>query len=127
MEISVESIKITHNVRTDVNAGLKDMMWTIEKTGLLHPIGIAPDPQVSNEYILGWGGRRLEAMKRLGYTKLVVGRHVIVTSEPMTEEEFYIKNVEENLHRRAWQGICVASRVEIEPQYKATCESLPHE
>ena len=59
-EIEVSKIIVGERIRKDLG-NIKELAQTIDLVGLLQPITITED------YILGCGQRRLEAVKKLGW------------------------------------------------------------
>jgi ParB/RepB/Spo0J family partition protein len=97
--IDIDAIKQLENPsRTAAQpGGSESLMRGIQQHGLLEPIAVW---QVSDEYILGWGHRRLMALKKLKWTKLEIGRQIIILDGPMTEREYIVKNAAENVQRK---------------------------
>lgn len=76
-EIRVDSIKVSDRVRRDMG-DLAALATSIHEVGLLHPIVVTP------RFQLLAGGRRLEAIKLLGWE--VVGVRVIEDSRGLAEQ-----------------------------------------
>lgn len=97
--IPIEKVVVTQNVRSvGGDRDIFSLMSSIERSGLLQPIGAKETP--AGEYVLMWGHRRLEAMRKLGYRELVVGKHIRVFQGDLSEEDFLVTNVVENIQRR---------------------------
>jgi len=90
-EIQVDKIKIYQNIRSD-RKDVADLMKSIEKHGLQHPIGVY---KKDGSYILAYGYRRLQAIKKLNWKTIPA----IIIQEEFTEEDFLTKNTIENIHR----------------------------
>lgn len=95
--LKISDINDTDRVRKDLK-DIDGMVKSITRFGLLQPIRI----NANNELILG--GRRLTAMKKLGWTELVEGKHFVYESDstPVFLKE---AELEENLQRSdfTWQ------------------------
>jgi len=91
-DIEISNIDLLQNSRTAVG-NVADLMRSIEKDGLLHPIGVY---EKGNRYILTYGFRRYEAIKKLGWKTIPA---VIIEGE-LSETDFLIINTLENIHRK---------------------------
>ena len=109
--IPIESILESKNVRTTVG-DLSSLMESIEQHGLLEPLVIWPHQDKDGFYELGWGFRRLAAIRKLGWTKLMLGRHVILMKAPTTKEDFIAKNLAENIQRLGLDPIDIGKKAE---------------
>lgn len=90
-DIPIDKIRVLENVRTDLG-NLAFLMESIKQEGLKQPIGVWEE---NDEYILEFGARRLEACKKLGYKTI----SALVSDKKLTEAEFLLGNMTENLHR----------------------------
>jgi len=97
-EIDIKKIELLENIRQkQSNEDLNELMTSIKDVGLMQPIGV----QETNEgYILIWGYRRLLACKKLGL-RTIQATIFLDKNETMSEEDFLIYNVTENIHRKA--------------------------
>lgn len=108
VEIPIECIMESKNVRTSIG-DVSGLMESIRQNGLLHPLVVWPSKD-EGIFELGWGHRRLEALRKLGWTKLVVNAHVIITMGPNTVSDALLKNLAENLQREPVQPIDLGKR-----------------
>ena len=90
-EIEISKIRQKQNVRTEAE-DLGQLMESIKQHGLLHPVGVQKDGVYFN---LAYGGRRLEACKRLNWTKMPA----VIMSGKLTTSQFLSINTIENIHR----------------------------
>lgn len=90
-EIPIDKIKIYQNIRSE-QKDVSGLMKSIEREGLLHPIGVY---RKDSSYILAYGYRRLQAMKKLNWKTIPA----VILTEEFTEEDFLTKNTIENIHR----------------------------
>lgn len=93
--IPIEKIKVIQNTRTDLT-DIDTLMTDIRENGLLEPIGVW---RGINEYIVAYGHRRFDALKKLGRKELEVGREVNILKQRMSQKDFLVLNLSENLHR----------------------------
>lgn len=92
-EIEINRITLGRNVRTKPNADISELMQSIKRQGLLQPIGVT---KKNNKFIIIWGNRRLQAVMKLGWKKITAN----IVEGDLTEEEFVMTNVVENIHRK---------------------------
>jgi len=91
-EVAVDKIQVMKNIRTEMG-DLSYLMQSIKQHGLLEPIGIwETEPK---ELVLVFGGRRLQAVKKLGWKTITA----IVSKEKITEQDFLLLNTVENIQR----------------------------
>lgn len=96
--IQIKDIEVIDNVRTHMKGDdLSELMQSIRQQGLLQPICVY---KAKKTYILKYGHRRLEAMKKLGWTNLEVGRQILVDDDEPSRDKFLITNASENIHRK---------------------------
>ncbi len=91
-EIDISKIKVLRNSRT-FEGDVSDLMRSIEKDGLLHPIGVY---EKDKDYILAYGFRRLQAYKKLGWKTIPS----VIIPEEFSTEDLMTKNTLENIHRK---------------------------
>jgi ParB/RepB/Spo0J family partition protein len=97
-KIPLSKIHVLENIRTRIEQqDLTELMESIKQHGLLQPIGVWKED--NGEYTLAFGHRRFEAMKKLGWTHVVVGTQVIVLPEKLSLDEFLVLNTTENIIR----------------------------
>ncbi len=89
MQIQVDEIKTKHRIRKDLGS-LTQLMESIKAHGLMNPIVI----NERKELIAG--ERRLESVKKLGWT--TVEAHVVQVSSDVAKIQM---EIDENLYRRA--------------------------
>ena len=101
MDIPFEKIRQLENVRSEIqDKDIADLMRSIKQHGLLQPIGLWHE---NDEYIIAFGNRRFEAMKKLGWNKLEDGEYKILPQ--LTRQEFLFLNTTENVQRKEIQPI----------------------
>jgi ParB family chromosome partitioning protein len=92
-DIPIDKIRIMQNIRTSKDeAELIGLMQSIKQNGLLEPIGVYED---DNEFILGYGSRRLEACKKLGWKTIPA----IIYDKKLLMTDFLSINTIENIQR----------------------------
>ncbi|MCF7934402.1 MAG: ParB N-terminal domain-containing protein [Spirochaetia bacterium] len=89
MQLRVDEIKAKHRIRKDLG-DLTQLMDSIKTHGLMNPI------VVNERKELIAGERRLESVKRLGWTTIEV--HVVHLSSDIAKIQM---EIDENLYRRA--------------------------
>lgn len=97
-DIEISKIKFRGNIRQKFNeADDIALMQSIRDNGLLQPIGVSINED--DTYTIIWGNRRLYACKKLGYKKIPA---VIFAekNEELSEQDFFVTNVIENLQRK---------------------------
>ena len=94
-KIDISKIKVLQNTRTNLE-DIDDLMTDIRENGLLEPIGVWKG---NNEFIVAYGHRRFDALKKLGRKELLVGKEVVIIPEEFNEKNFLVLNLSENLHR----------------------------
>jgi ParB/RepB/Spo0J family partition protein len=92
-EININDIKSIRNIRTEIG-DISELMSTIKENGLLEPIGVS---KKGNEYILIFGHRRFNALKKLGRKTLKIGKEVNIFNN-ITDIDLIALNIVENLH-----------------------------
>lgn len=93
-EIEVDKIKTLQNIRTRVREkDLHELMDNIKQQGLLQPIGVWKTKKA--EYIIAYGNRRLDAVRRLGWKTITCK----ILGE-LSIEDLLILNASENIHRK---------------------------
>ncbi len=90
-EVLIKDIKVEGNIRT-FTTDVGDLMQSVKKNGLLHPIGVYPK---NGEYTLIYGARRLEACKKLGWKNI----SALVFPKKLSKSEFISLNTIENVQR----------------------------
>ena len=93
--IPINNIKVLQNTRTDLT-DIDNLMIDIRENGLLEPIGVWKG---DNEFIVAYGHRRFDALKKLGRKELAIGTEVNILPRRLTQEDFLVLNLSENLHR----------------------------
>ena len=96
-EIPIDKIDVQENVRTEVG-DVSGLMTSLDQSGLLHPIGLYVSPDSAGRYVLRFGHRRLEACRKLGWTKVPA----MISNKPITDEDFKnikLENFSENKNR----------------------------
>src|SRR6185437_1221126 len=92
-QIPIGNIVQKENVRVRIKEkSFAELMSSIKENGLLQPIGLV---QENKEYIVIYGNRRLEACKKLGWTKIPAVIH-----SDLEEVDKIIINIVENAQRR---------------------------
>jgi len=92
-ELPISKIKIYQNIRS-ILKDVSGLMKSIASNGLQHPIGVY---ETKNKgYILAYGARRLEAVRKLGWKTIPC----IIIPEEFSEENFLTQNTIENIHRQ---------------------------
>jgi ParB-like chromosome segregation protein Spo0J len=66
-QVSVSAVSVPNMWRKPHKATVKAIADSFEEDGQLQPIGVRPDPDSPDEYVLVYGKRRLEAAKKLGW------------------------------------------------------------
>lgn len=95
--VPIEKIKQLHNIRTDAG-DMTELMESIRQIGLMQPIGLWDN---GSECRVVWGNRRLNALRKLGYKTLTVGKEcVFIKRAAMDERQYLILNATENLQRK---------------------------
>lgn len=95
-EISIELLDIgTAQVRTDLSTGIDDLVTSIRRWGLLHPIRVAR--KADGRYEILAGQRRFLACQKLGYKTI---QATVVDDAGVDEFEKVGMSVTENLIRR---------------------------
>jgi ParB-like chromosome segregation protein Spo0J len=89
--ICVDLIDVGHRYRQPSETEIEEMLKSIERDGLLTPIGLQRD---GDTYRLVYGATRLAAVKKLGWPEV---RAVLLEGSP---GEFAIAEIIENLERR---------------------------
>lgn len=97
--IDTDDIVEVSNVRTDVNdPGLVPLMESMNQYGILQPVGVIAGTK--GKHNLLWGHRRLAAARKLGWKKLEVDRQIVILDREMTEADYLLINVLENVQRK---------------------------
>ena len=91
-EIPIKDIKVLTNMRSSIK-NLEGLMQDIKHNGLKQPIGLMPTK--TNEFIIIFGNRRLDACKKLGWKKIPA----MIGDKDMLLSELKIANLSENIHR----------------------------
>ena len=95
-DISLNKISFRDNSRQkDVLADQSNLMNSIKSQGLMQPIGLQKNGKKDRYYIV-WGHRRYLAFQKLGYKTIPA---VLLKSEKLSEEDFIIRNTQENIQR----------------------------
>lgn len=95
-EISIDLLDIgTAQVRTDLSTGIDDLVTSIRRWGLLHPIRVAR--KADGRYEILAGQRRFLACQKLGYKTI---QATVVDEAGVDEYEKVGMSVTENLIRR---------------------------
>jgi len=91
--IPINKIKVIDNHRANAE-NVSDLMSSIRSHGLLQPIGLRKD---KNKYIILYGNRRFNAVKKLGYKKI----EAVIKKTNKNRKAYSddIENLVENLQR----------------------------
>lgn len=92
--IRIDDIDATDRLRPVDPDHVALIATSIEERGLEQPVVVRP---IGDGYKLTVGAHRLEALKALGWTELVIGEHVIVRAEDDLDAK--ISEIDENLAR----------------------------
>lgn len=93
-EIDIDKIEILDNSRIRIEEGdLRSLIEDIKQRGLLQPIGVF---KVGSKYVLRFGGRRLEACKKLGYRTISAK----VNEGDISLKRYWADNYAENAERK---------------------------
>jgi ParB/RepB/Spo0J family partition protein len=99
MVIPLNRIVQKENSRGDYrDADIEELMVSMRQHSMLQPIGVRPGP-AKGEYEVVYGNRRVQAAKKLGWTKI----DALVVGSSGTKEsdiDFLIKNATENMQRK---------------------------
>lgn len=90
--IKISEINHVENSRADSGKKIQDLMSSIQKDGLLEPIGV--NYEKTGTYTIMYGNRRLEAVTKLGWTTIPAVLH-----SGLDVKDFHIKNMIENVQR----------------------------
>ena len=95
-EIPLEDIIVGHRYRQDLGTEeqMDELIDSIRQNGLLHNLVVKET--VDNKYHLMCGGRRYNACKRLGYTKIACN----IYAEDLTQLERNVIELSENIDRK---------------------------
>lgn len=97
--IKMDDILSKSNIRTEINdSEIVGLMRSIRSNGLLEPIGVTPTKDSKGKFLISYGHRRFVALKKLGYTKLEVGKEIIINEEADSRTSFF-NNMSENENR----------------------------
>jgi ParB/RepB/Spo0J family partition protein len=91
-DVLIKDIKVLTNMRSSIK-NLEGLMQDIKQNGLKQAIGVMPTK--TNEYIIVFGNRRLNACKKLGWKKIPA----MIGDKDMLLSELKISNLSENIHR----------------------------
>lgn len=111
--VEIRSIKSDSRIRKDLG-DIDSLMHSIKTFGLIQPIVLAHD-DLSNIVLIA-GGRRLEAMRRIGRKELVWARDFIWKGEEDASERSHLMmrgmELEENIRRKSlkWSEEVLAKR-----------------
>lgn len=97
--IDIGQIHEVSNVRTDTNdPSLTALMESIQQYGLWQAVGVIKVGPT--KYNLLWGHRRFAAVKKLGWTELAVGKQVAIFDRAVSEADYILINIAENVQRK---------------------------
>ena len=125
--IYIDDIRREYNIRTDIG-DVTELATSIKKNGQMQPIGVWEKEK--HKYIIVWGNRRLEALRKLKYQELKQGKNIIVLeSKEISEEQYYVMNITENMQRKEITPIelgkaVVELRKKIDTSYEDIAEKL---
>jgi len=97
--IAIDKIRVVYNARTDTS-DISEMMGSIKQQGLIEPIRVWKDPDDKERYILDVGNLRLNALTKLGWATLEVGKDVLVNDFPYQREVHLQRIIVENFQRK---------------------------
>lgn len=130
IDIDINKIKFKGNVRQKFNeADDIALMQSIKNNGLLQPIGVSVNEDET--YTIIWGNRRLLAFNKLGY-KTIPAVIFSDKNEDISETDFFITNVIENLQRKPNNlfelgRVCSILRKDLSPSEIAVRLGIPKE
>lgn len=100
--VNINDIVVEDRFRKELG-DVQAMATSIKEFGLIQPAVIVHDVNNNGKFKLVAGGRRMAAMRMLGFQDMEIGKHVIIRDEPRTKEiEIRLKGIEleENLRRK---------------------------
>lgn len=103
--VDINDIEVIKNVRPDTG-DVSTLMNSIKQHGLMEPIGVYRE---KGKYYMLYGHRRLEALKKLGYTKLEVGKEILIQDKTPDIAELMILNTTENIEREDIEPISLGT------------------
>jgi ParB family chromosome partitioning protein len=95
--ISLVDIVEKDNIRTETGVGVAPLMESIKQHGLLQPIVVYKN--AVGKFVIVMGHRRLNAIRKLMWEKLEVGRQILVFPDELTTKKFLLLNTTENVQR----------------------------
>ena len=103
--VNINDIEVVKNVRPDTG-DVSTLMDSIKQHGLMEPIGVYKE---KGKYYMLYGHRRLAALKKLGYTKLEVGKEIVIQDKTPDIAELMILNTTENIEREDIEPISLGA------------------
>lgn len=97
--IPLSKIRVVYNARTDTS-DISEMMGSIKQQGLIEPIRVWKDPEDKERYILDVGNLRLNAVTKLGWISLEIGKDILVNEQPYDKEIHLQRIIVENFQRK---------------------------
>ncbi len=97
--IPIHKIRVVYNARTDTS-DISEMMGSITQHGLIEPIRVWKDPEDKDRYILDIGNLRLNAITKLGWAALEVGKDILINEEAYEKELHLQRIIVENFQRK---------------------------
>src|SRR2546425_1847081 len=97
--IPLNRVRVVYNARTDTS-DISEMMGSIKQQGLIEPIRVWKDPEEKDRYILDVGNLRLNALAKLGWTTLEIGKDVLVNEQAYEKDLHLQRIIVENFQRK---------------------------